>query len=227
MKRCSFSKNFFPSYGATIPFWATYCRTKALFFWLTGDMAWLCAIKDSQQAAALYCALSRLGRSTLPDRSTKYCSSLLDRSFFHYVDQILPIIDHLPTLCWHWCTWENSFTAIIIDISTFTYLPHLVNVVKERPQNLCTPWTDQRLYKFSVSSCCEKNFGMQKFSESCLYFFFRFQNFAHRLWYLCFAVLALQQLLKQLDVRQRWQARVWRGFPFLRALHQKFIVLTH
>ena len=25
---------------------------KLFFFWLTGDMAWLCAIKDSQQAAA-------------------------------------------------------------------------------------------------------------------------------------------------------------------------------
>ena len=91
----SFRRDLTPSYGATIPFWATYCRTKALFFWLTGDMAWLCAIKDSQQAAALYCALSRLGRSTLPDRSTKYCSSLLDGSFFNCVDQFLPIIDHL------------------------------------------------------------------------------------------------------------------------------------
>ena len=147
-------------------------------------MAWLCAIKDSQQAAALYCALSRLGRSTLPDRSTKYCSSLLDGSFFNYVDQFLPIIDHLPTLCWHWCTWENSFTAIRKKLPmylslTFPILPtylRLVNLVKERPQNLCTPWTDRRLYKFSVSSCCEKNFGMQKFSESCLYFFFDFKT---------------------------------------------------
>ena len=146
-------------------------------------MAWLCAIKDSQQAAALYCALSRLGRSTLPDRSTKYCSSLLDGSFFHYVDQILPIIDHLPTLCWYWCIYERipllileTICLLIIEISSFTHLPRLVNVFKERPQNLCTPWTDRRLYKFSVSSCCEKNFGMQKFSESCLYFFFDFKT---------------------------------------------------
>ena len=117
---------------------------------------------------------------------------------------------------------------LVIDISSFTHLPRLVNVVKERPQNLCTPWTDRRLYKFSVSTCCEKNFGMQKFSESCLYFFFDFKTL-HIGSDTCALpyVLALQQLLKQLDVRQRWQARVWRGFPFLRALHQKFIVLTH
>ena len=23
-------------------------------------------------------------------------------SFFNYVDQILPVLDHLPTPCWHW-----------------------------------------------------------------------------------------------------------------------------
>ena len=54
--------------------------------------------------------------------------------FFNYVDQIWPIIDHLPTL--H--RGSNSFTFFAknlqtVDISSTTYLPRLVDVVKERP----------------------------------------------------------------------------------------------
>ena len=57
-------------------------------------------------------------------------------AFTNYVDMILPVIDHLPTPCWH--LRRNSFTEIrenlyIVDISTATYLPRLVNVVCERP----------------------------------------------------------------------------------------------
>ena len=47
------------------------------------------------------------------------------RAFTKYVDKILPIIDHLPTHCWH--LWKNLFSEIrenlhIIDISSTTYL---------------------------------------------------------------------------------------------------------
>ena len=57
-------------------------------------------------------------------------------AFTNYVDIILPVIDHLPTPCWH--LRRNSLTEIrknlyIVDISTATYLPRLVNVVCERP----------------------------------------------------------------------------------------------
>ena len=61
-------------------------------------------------------------------------------SFFNYVDQILPNIDHLPTHGWHWrrnsftIIWENLHTN---NISSTTYLPCLVNVVKERPLVCC------------------------------------------------------------------------------------------
>ena len=64
-------------------------------------------------------------------------------SFFNYVDQIFPIIDHLtpamsiralvdigeaiPLLL---CIRKNLYS---IDISSVTYLPRLVNVFKERP----------------------------------------------------------------------------------------------
>ena len=57
-------------------------------------------------------------------------------SFFNYINQILPNIDNQPTPCWHW--WRNCITDIsenlhTVDISSATYLPRLVNVVKERP----------------------------------------------------------------------------------------------
>ena len=114
MKWCSFRRDLTPSYGATIPFWATYCRTKALFFWLTGDMAWLCAIKDSQQAAALYCALSRLGRSTLPDRSTKYCSSLLD--VWVVLSLRWPNFAHYWPPTYPWLTLHTSLSMYMVPL---------------------------------------------------------------------------------------------------------------
>ena len=48
------------------------------------------------------------------------------RAFTNYVDQMLPILDHLPTTGWH--LWRNSFTVIstnlhTVDISRTTYLP--------------------------------------------------------------------------------------------------------
>jgi hypothetical protein len=58
-------------------------------------------------------------------------------AFSNYVEKILPIIDHLPTPCWH--CWRNSFAFVIrenthtVDISSTPYLPCLVNVVCERP----------------------------------------------------------------------------------------------
>ena len=57
-------------------------------------------------------------------------------AFTNYVNKILPIIDHLPTPCWH--LWRNSFTVIrknlhTVDISRTTYLPRLVNVVCKHP----------------------------------------------------------------------------------------------
>ena len=54
----------------------------------------------------------------------------------NYVDQIFPILDHLPTPGWHfWChpltvIWENVHTD---DIFRTTYLPYLVNIVCEWP----------------------------------------------------------------------------------------------
>ena len=65
--------------------------------------------------------------------------ALLTRwSFFNYVGQICPLLTTylVPTLCWHW--WGNSFTFIrkildIVDISSTTFLPHLVHVLKEWP----------------------------------------------------------------------------------------------
>ena len=60
-------------------------------------------------------------------------STLSKVSFFNYVYYILPIIDHLPTPSWH-----LSFNVIrenlhTINISSTTYLPCLVNIVKEWP----------------------------------------------------------------------------------------------
>ena len=57
-------------------------------------------------------------------------------SFFNYVWQTLHIIDHSPTPSWYWGI--NFFIVIrknlhYVDISSITYLPLLVNVVKERP----------------------------------------------------------------------------------------------
>ena len=57
-------------------------------------------------------------------------------AFTNYVDNILSIIDHLPTPCWH--LWRNSFTETrenlhAIVISSTTYLPRLVIVVCECP----------------------------------------------------------------------------------------------
>ena len=57
-------------------------------------------------------------------------------SFWNYYDQNLPIIDHPPTPSWH--KWTNSITHVrenmyTIGIFSATYLPYLVNVVKERP----------------------------------------------------------------------------------------------
>ena len=52
-------------------------------------------------------------------------------------DNILVFFKHLPTPSWQ--KWRNSITVIrenlhIVDIfSTCTYLPHLVNIVCERP----------------------------------------------------------------------------------------------
>ena len=54
-------------------------------------------------------------------------------AFTNYVDKILPISDHLPTSCWHFC-W-NSFTGLrenTVDVSSINLL-HLVNVVCEYP----------------------------------------------------------------------------------------------
>ena len=63
-------------------------------------------------------------------------------SFFNYVDQILPTIDHLPTPFWHW--WRNSFIVIwenlhIVDNSIITtYLPPLVTYFKNAPLLVCS-----------------------------------------------------------------------------------------
>ena len=80
---------------------------------------------------------------------TRIKSKSCKGSFFNYVDQILPVIDHLPTSGWHW--WSNSFNVIrenlhTIDISSTTYLPRLVNVVKERPtkESKDFAWTELR-----------------------------------------------------------------------------------
>ena len=50
-----------------------------------------------------------------------YVCQLHKGSFFNYVDQILPIIEQLPTREWH--GWRNSFTVktenlLIDDISS-------------------------------------------------------------------------------------------------------------
>ena len=61
------------------------------------------------------------------------------RPFFNYVDQILPIIDYLssPQLTlvkeFLYCLRGNLHT---IDIFSTTYLPRLVNIVKEGPLNV-------------------------------------------------------------------------------------------
>ena len=59
----------------------------------------------------------------------------LRRSFFNYVDQVLPITDHIPAPCRH-CL-GTSFTVCKRKSANRchfqNYLPPLVNVVKERP----------------------------------------------------------------------------------------------
>ena len=62
------------------------------------------------------------------------CKLCCKGAFTNYVDNILPIIDHLPTPCWH--LWRNYFSKISENlhtavISSVTYLPSLVNVVCE------------------------------------------------------------------------------------------------
>ena len=56
--------------------------------------------------------------------------------FTNYVDNILPIIDHIPEPFWH--LRRNVFTEIMenlqsVEISSTIYLPSLFNIVYERP----------------------------------------------------------------------------------------------
>ena len=69
-------------------------------------------------------------------------------AIFNYVDQILPINDHLSTFVirnYFTSTRENLDTN---EISSTTYLPHLVNVVKERPPS---PSVHQHKSKLSLN----------------------------------------------------------------------------
>ena len=59
---------------------------------------------------------------------TKWLST--KRPFFNYVDQVLPIIDYLPTPGWH---WQRNFFIVMIENIYFGHISTLlVNVVKER-----------------------------------------------------------------------------------------------
>ena len=53
--------------------------------------------------------------------------------FTNYVGQILHIIDHLPTSYPIGIYYYKGKYLYVVDISSTTYLPRLVNVVKECP----------------------------------------------------------------------------------------------
>ena len=78
----------------------------------------------------------RLNKGVNNDGQTPTIQS--QRTFFNYVDQILHTIDHLPTLYSILTYSFNCYTVkslYAVDISSTTYLPRHVNVVKECPNN--------------------------------------------------------------------------------------------
>ena len=97
-----------------------------------------CTLKKAQYPANISHLLGSLLLCNMDvDNTYQYTFTYtIGRHSLTTLTKFWPIIDHLPTPGWQW--WRNSFSFIwenlhTVDISSTTYLPCLVNVIKERP----------------------------------------------------------------------------------------------